>query len=87
MYLFDDRFADLRNPYDPEFRGACDLYNGALESALRHIKQEGQLKPGTTQVIKAADHTLHLTIALRGGGWHAETSIVSNSSRITRSRG
>jgi hypothetical protein len=72
LYLFDDRFAHLRNPYDPEFRGACDLYNGALESALRHIKQTGQLKPNTTQVINAADHTLHLTIALRGKAWNAE---------------
>src|SRR5690606_29256014 len=24
-YLFDDRFGRYRNPYDPEFRGACDL--------------------------------------------------------------
>ncbi len=45
LYLFDDRFAYLRNPYDPEFRGACDLYNGALESALRNIKRAGQLRP------------------------------------------
>ncbi|HTU26376.1 MAG TPA: alpha/beta fold hydrolase [Pirellulales bacterium] len=71
-YLFDDRFAYLRNPYDPEFRGACDLYNGALESILRNFKRNGQLKPGTTQIVKAADHTIHLTIALRGTGWNAE---------------
>jgi hypothetical protein len=72
LYLFDDRFAHLRNPYDPEFRGACDLYNGALESALRNIKRAGQLRPGTTQIVKAADHSIHLTIALRGSGWQAE---------------
>ncbi|HEX4142619.1 MAG TPA: alpha/beta hydrolase [Pirellulales bacterium] len=72
LYLFDDRFAHLRNPYDPEFRGACDLYNGALESALRSIQRAGQLTPGTTQIVKAADHTIHLTIALRGTGWNAE---------------
>ncbi|MGH7192216.1 MAG: hypothetical protein ACREJM_01640, partial [Candidatus Saccharimonadales bacterium] len=35
QYLFDPRYGPLRNPYDPEFRGACDVYNGALESALR----------------------------------------------------
>ena len=39
-YLFDDRFRRLRNPYDPQFRGACDLYNGALESALRIVCNE-----------------------------------------------
>ncbi len=88
LYLFDDRFAHLRNPYDPEFRGACDLYNGALESALRNIKRAGQLKPGTTQVINAADHTIAFDhraarrrLACRG------RSIVLNSSRITSSKG
>ena len=34
-FLFDDRLAATRNCYDPRFRGACDLYNSALESALR----------------------------------------------------
>ena len=36
LYLFDERFASVRNPYDPEFRGACDVYNGALENAMRN---------------------------------------------------
>ena len=72
MYLFDDRFAGLRNPYDPEFRGACDLYNGALESALRIIKKDGGLKPGMTHVVKAASHTMNLTIVLRGEGWQSD---------------
>ena len=36
------RFGRYRNPYDPEFRGACDLYNGALESMLRIIKKQGE---------------------------------------------
>ena len=38
LYLFDERFATVRNPYDPEFRGACDVYNGALESVLRIVR-------------------------------------------------
>ncbi len=72
MYLFDDRFAGLRNPYDPEFRGACDLYNGALESALRIIKKDGGLKPGMTHLVKAASHSMNMTIVLRGEGWHSD---------------
>ncbi len=72
MYLFDDRFADLRNPYDPEFRGACDLYNSALESALRIIKKDGGLKPGMTHLIKAASHSMNMTIVLGGEGWQAD---------------
>ncbi len=44
MYLFSTEFDTLRNPYDPQFRGACDLYNGALESSLRLVNAKGQLK-------------------------------------------
>jgi hypothetical protein len=72
MYLFDDRFAGLRNPYDPEFRGACDLYNSALESALRIVKKDGGLKPGMTHQIKAASHKMNMTIVLRGEGWQSD---------------
>jgi len=28
LYLFSPRLDAIRNPYDPRFRGACDLYNG-----------------------------------------------------------
>ena len=44
-YLFDQRLAATRNPYDPEYRGACDLYNGALESVLRTVLR--RWKPGS----------------------------------------
>src|SRR4051794_1688746 len=44
-YLFDPRFSQIQNPYDPAFRGACDLYNASLEAALRGIKKQGKLKP------------------------------------------
>ena len=71
-YLFDERFGRFRNPYDPEFRGACDLYNGALESALRIIKKQGELVPGSTHTIQTANQTVEATIVLRGNGWRAE---------------
>ena len=29
QYLFDDRYHSTRNPYDPQYRGVCDLYNCA----------------------------------------------------------
>ena len=38
VYLFDERFTPVRNPYDPEFREACDVYNGALENAMRIVR-------------------------------------------------
>jgi pimeloyl-ACP methyl ester carboxylesterase len=71
-YLFDERFGRYRNPYDPEFRGACDLYNEALESALRIIKKQGKLVPGSTQTIRTAGQAVETTIVLRGKTWRAE---------------
>lgn len=71
-YLFDARFGRYRNPYDPEFRGACDLYNGALEGALRIVKKQGGLVPGSTQMIRTANQTVEATIVLRGNGWRGE---------------
>ncbi len=53
-YLFDPRFAATRNCYDPRYRGACDLYNGALESALRIVCAKKELVPGATKTIRTA---------------------------------
>jgi pimeloyl-ACP methyl ester carboxylesterase len=72
QYLFDERFGRYRNPYDPVFRGACDLYNGALESVLRIVKKQGQLVPGSTQTIESASHTVQLTTVVRSSTWRAE---------------
>ena len=72
QYLFDARFGRYRNPYDPEFRGACDLYNGALESALRIIKKQGGLVPGSTHTIRTANQTVEVTIVSAATTWRAE---------------
>ena len=71
-YLFDDRLAATRNCYDPQFRGACDLYNSALESALRLSCQHGDLRPGTTKTIHTASGTWDISCVLRGGAWRPE---------------
>jgi len=71
-YLFDDRFGRYRDPYDPQFRGACDLYNSALEGALRIVQQQGEMKPGTTQSIRTANQTVDATIVLCGKHWRAD---------------
>ena len=71
-YLFDDRFAWMRNCYDPQFRGACDLYNGALESALRIICKNRELLPGTSKTVHTAAGTWDITCVLRGGIWSPE---------------
>lgn len=71
LYLFDDRFDIVRNPYDPEFRRACDLYNVALESAMRITHKHGGLQPGKVQTLKIGDEELEVEVAVRGA-WPAE---------------
>ena len=71
-FLFDDRLAATRNCYDPQFRGACDLYNSALESALRLSCHRGDLRPGMTKTIHTAAGTWDINCVLRGGVWQPE---------------
>jgi len=71
-YLFDPRFGQFRNPYDPEFRGSCDLYNSALESVLRIFKKHGGLKPGETHTVQGANGTVHVTTVLQCKNWRPE---------------
>jgi hypothetical protein len=69
VYLFDERFARNRNTYDPEFRGACDVYNGALESALRIVRGRGGLLPGHTHKIESESQQWNVTVVIHGGRW------------------
>ncbi len=71
-YLFDTKYGPTANPYDPKFRQACDLYNGALEGTLRIVQSQGNLRPGTSQVIKTANHNCQLDIQLKSDDWHDE---------------
>jgi pimeloyl-ACP methyl ester carboxylesterase len=69
LYLFDPRFAQYRNPYDPQFREACDLYNGALEGALRIVQKNGTLRPGSSHSIELAGQKWDVAVAVRSGPW------------------
>lgn len=71
-YLFDDEYRRERNPYDPQFRGACDLYNSALESCLRIARKEGTFRPGSVLRVETCDHTLEIAIVARGFQWNAD---------------
>jgi pimeloyl-ACP methyl ester carboxylesterase len=71
LYLFSPNFDSFRNPYDPQFRRACDLYNGALEGALRLANERGALKPGKAGVITTGKQQYHMNIVVRGP-WKAE---------------
>ena len=69
-YLFDTGFARGRNPYDPEFRGACTLYNVSLEQCLRIELRDHRLAPGQSTTIQTASGPCDLTCRLRGGEWN-----------------
>ncbi len=72
QYLFDDRFRDGRNPYDPQFRGACELYNASLEGLLRLVCREQGLEPGRSYSIQTASGQWRLRCEIRAGLWQAE---------------
>jgi pimeloyl-ACP methyl ester carboxylesterase len=70
-YLLDPNLDRFRNPYDPQFRRACDLYNTSLESAMRIVSKADKLKPGQTQTIETGKQKYEVNIAVRGP-WHAD---------------
>jgi hypothetical protein len=58
------------NPYDPQFRGASDLYNQSLEGMLRLVRQDGELRPGMSRTVKTANHTCSFDVVMHSTGWH-----------------
>jgi len=72
LYLFDERFTPVRNPYDPEYRAACDIYNGALENSMRIVRQAGGLLPGKTHTIESESQNWNVTVVVKGGRWRPE---------------
>jgi pimeloyl-ACP methyl ester carboxylesterase len=77
-YLFDCETGSNQtrslpiNPYDPEFRGASDLYNQSLEGMLRLVRQEGELRPGTSRTLATANHTCSFNVVIYSNGWHED---------------
>jgi pimeloyl-ACP methyl ester carboxylesterase len=70
-FLLDPRLDRFRNPYDPTFRKACDLYNESLAAAMRIVNQQKKLRPGETHVIQTGKQQFHVQVVLRGS-WHAD---------------
>lgn len=73
QYLFDPQFDTVRNPYDPQFRGACNLYNSALERSLRFARKEGMFKSGGRVSFAAVGSKLQLDIVPKGFDWGPES--------------
>lgn len=71
-YLFADASAPPDNPFDPHFRGACDLYNQSLEGALRIVRGQGEFHPGDKRTMKTASQLCQFDVQLFSTGWHPE---------------
>ncbi len=70
-YLFDPSYDSYRNPYDPQFRRACDVYNAALEAALRLVQINGKLLPGESVMVDTGTEQIRIDVVARGS-WRAE---------------
>ncbi len=66
FYLFDESLGRYRNAYDPQFRRACDIYNGALEETLRLIQEEGHLRPGYSYRVHTPHLNFDVSVVARG---------------------
>lgn len=71
-YLFAPEYEKVRNPYDPQFRGACDVYNTALESCLRFAQRRGVFQPGRTMRLGPPGQQLQVSIDPQGFRWKPE---------------
>lgn len=69
LYLLDGQFNNTRNPYDPRFRQACDIYNSSLEGAMRQAQQQGKLVPGQRYTVQTGRQTFDISVKSRGP-WH-----------------
>jgi pimeloyl-ACP methyl ester carboxylesterase len=66
LYLFCPDLDVSRNPYDPQFRGACDLYNVSLEAMLRLLSTQGEFRPGRVYRINTAKQDYDVNVVARG---------------------
>jgi pimeloyl-ACP methyl ester carboxylesterase len=72
FYLMGPEWREGHNPYDPQFRAACDIYNAALEAALRIARSDGLLRPGAHESIEMGGQQWEITVAVRDGLWRSE---------------
>ncbi len=68
-FLFDPDLAAGRQPSDPRFRMACDLYNGGLDRLIRAAQSNGQIMPEGTIKLKVHGREQVLRVALTNSPW------------------
>ena len=69
-YLFGPELANARQPSDPRYRLACDLYNGALDRLLREAMANGvKIEANGEFSLKAKGREQVFKVVLRDSPW------------------
>ncbi len=71
-YLFLPELANGRQPSDPRYRLACDLYNGSLDRVLREAQAGGKVEANGEFSLKVRGRERVFKVALRDSPWAAE---------------
>ncbi len=72
-YLFGPELAHDRQPSDPRYRLACDLYNGSLDRLLREAQSgAGKIEAGGEFGLKAKGREQVFKVRLENSPWTAE---------------
>jgi pimeloyl-ACP methyl ester carboxylesterase len=66
-YLFSEDLLLQRNPYDPQFRRVCEIYNESLEDTLRLLSADNKLRPGLSYTVSTPERSVTVRTATRGG--------------------
>jgi hypothetical protein len=72
-YLFGPELANARQPSDPRYRMACDLYNGALDRLLREAQTNGlKIEPNGEFSLKVRGREQVFKVLLRDSPWNPD---------------
>jgi pimeloyl-ACP methyl ester carboxylesterase len=72
-YLIDPDLAPGRQPADPRFRLAMDLYNGGLDHIIRAAQSRGRrVEPGGTIKLTVHGQELNLRVDMSRSSWSAD---------------
>lgn len=71
-FLFEPELAGARNPADPRFRLAIDLYNAGLEKLIRAGQARGDVRPGGTMPLQIHSGELEVRVALPNSPWQPD---------------
>ena len=68
-FLFGEELAPGRQPSDPRFRLACELYNGGLERLIRAAQLDGKIMPEGSIKLKVHGREQVLRVSLQNSPW------------------